>query len=80
MDDNGFSFWSQSIRKKRTYGLHELLKKVVLEWWTLEPLMSHGQNDVTHKQLEPMVYDEKPTHFLMESQVIEAHILKLFCF
>jgi hypothetical protein len=34
MDDSGFALWSLYVKKKRTYGLPELLKKVVLEWWT----------------------------------------------
>jgi hypothetical protein len=36
-------------KKKRTDGLLELLKKVVLEWWTSKPRISYGQNDVTRK-------------------------------
>jgi hypothetical protein len=33
MDDNGFALWFLYVRTKRIDGLHELLKKIILEWW-----------------------------------------------
>jgi hypothetical protein len=47
IDDNGFALWSLSVKKKRTDGLLELLKKVVIDWWTSETLVSLNKNDVT---------------------------------
>jgi hypothetical protein len=35
-DDSGFTFWSFSIKKKGLMGVLELLKKAILQWWTLK--------------------------------------------
>ncbi len=66
IDDCGLALWSLSIKKKRTGGLPELLREIVIDWWIFQTCVSPNKNDVTCKRLEPMVYDEKPTHFLME--------------
>jgi hypothetical protein len=64
--------------KKRTNGLPNLLKEAVIDWWTSKTHVSPNKSDVAHKILEAMVYDEKPMHFLMETQVwVCKH---LFCF
>jgi hypothetical protein len=70
IDDNGFALWSLFVKKKRTDGLLELLKKTVINWWTLETHVNPNKSDVTQRRLEVMVYDERPTHLLMETQVL----------
>ncbi len=70
IDDNGFALWSLSVRKKKTDGLLELLTKVVIDWWTSETYVSPNKSNVTRRKLEAMVYDERPTHLLMETQVL----------
>ncbi len=68
INDSGLTLWSLFVRKKRIDELLKLLKEVVIDWyWTFETYVSPNKNDVTCKRLEPMVYDEKPTHFLMET-------------
>jgi hypothetical protein len=54
------------IRRKRTNRLPDLLREAVIDWWTFETCVSPNKSDVMFKILEAMVYDEKPTHFLME--------------
>jgi hypothetical protein len=66
MDANGFSLWSLFMRKKRTDGLLGLVKEVVIGLWVVETRINLNKSKVTCKGLEAMVYDEKPTHFLME--------------
>jgi hypothetical protein len=70
INDNGFALWSLFVRKKRTNGLLELLKKTIIDWWTSETRVSPNKSDVTQRRLEAMVYNERPTHFLMEIEVL----------
>jgi len=53
-----FTLWSLSIRGKRTDGLPDLLKEVIIDWWTSKTRVSPNKSDATHKRLEAMVYDE----------------------
>ncbi len=75
----GLHFGFCSLEKKVDV-LPKLLKKAIVGWWISKTWMSPNKSDVTHKWLEPMVYDEKPMHFFMEIQVIKAHLPELFCF
>jgi hypothetical protein len=78
INDSGLALCSLFIKKKRTDRLPNLLKEAVIDWWTSETCVSPNKNNVVWKRLEVVVYDEKPMHFLMETQV---WILKhLFCF
>jgi hypothetical protein len=61
------------IRRKKTNGLLDLLKEVIIDWWTSKTCVSPNKIDVTLKRLEAMVYDENPTHFLMETQKIGGY-------
>jgi len=70
INDNGFALWSLSMKKKRIDGLLELFRKAIIDWWTLETCVSPNKSDVTLRRLEAMVYDERPTHLLMETQVL----------
>ncbi len=78
IDDSGLALWSLFVRRKRTDGLPNLLREAFINQWTSEPHANPNKSDATCKRLEAMVYDEKPMHFLMETQVwIFKH---LFCF
>jgi hypothetical protein len=45
-------------------------KVVVLKWWALETRMSPKKADITRiKRLEIGMFEEKPIHFLMQTQV-----------
>jgi hypothetical protein len=61
------------IRRKKTNGLLDLLREVIIDWWTSKTRVSPNKIDVMFKRLEAMVYDEKPTHFLMETQKIGGY-------
>jgi len=61
------------IKRKKTNGLLALLREVIIDWWTFKTRVSFNKIDVTLKRLEAMVYDEKPTHFLMEIQKIGGY-------
>jgi hypothetical protein len=61
------------IKRKKTNGLLDLLTEVIIDWWTFKTHVNLNKIDVTLKRLEAMVYDEKPTHFLMEIQKIGGY-------
>jgi hypothetical protein len=61
-------------KEEKTNGLLDLLREVIIDWWTSKTRVSPNKIDVTFKRLEAMVYDEKPTHSLMETQRLEATI------
>jgi hypothetical protein len=58
IDDNGFALWSLSMKKKKTNGLLDLLKKIVIDWWTSETRVSLNKSHVTQRRLEAMVDNE----------------------
>jgi len=58
IDDNGFALWSLSMKKKKTNGLLDLLRKIVIDWWTSETRVSPNKSHVTQRRLEAMVYNE----------------------
>ncbi len=54
-------------------------KAPILAWWTQETKVSLDRRKVMWKRIAPNVFDEKPTHFLMETQrsyFICTHILQ----
>lgn len=78
IDDSGFALWPLPVRRKSIDGLPNLLREAFINQWTSKFHVNPNKNDATRKRLEAMVYDEKPMHFLMETQVwIFKH---LFCF
>ncbi len=78
IDDSDLALWSLFVRRKRIDGLPTLLREAFIDHWTFKTYVNPNKSDATCKRLEVMVYDEKPMHFLMETQV---WILKhLFCF
>ena len=58
-----------TVRRKRTDGLREEERIVIITWWVVETRVSPNKKDVTRKRLAPGVFDEKPTHYLQETQV-----------
>jgi len=70
----GAFLWCLYVKNKMSNGLNMSIKNVVLQWWISKMQVSPNKFDVTNKRLETSVYDEKPTHFLMETQVC-LHLL-----
>jgi hypothetical protein len=58
-----------NARRKWTNGLLDVTKKVVINWWTYETRVNPNKKDVTHKRIAIGVFEKRPTHYLMESQV-----------
>jgi hypothetical protein len=69
MCDSGALLWSLTMKKKRTNGIPPNIWNLIVNWWVIESRVSNDKSEVTRKWLEVGVYDEKPTHFLMETQV-----------
>lgn len=65
----GHFLFSLTVRRKRTDGLKEEERIVIITWWVCESRVSPNKKDVTRKRLAPGVFDEKPTHYLQETQV-----------
>lgn len=65
----GHFLFSLTVRRKRTDGLKEEERIVIITWWVCESRVSPNKKDVTCKRLSPGVFDEKPTHYLQETQV-----------
>jgi hypothetical protein len=81
MDCNGVFWWTLSIKKSRYDALTPATKATALAWWIEEIRVSPNRRKVTWKRIAPNVFNEKPTHFLMETQVnyfICIHILQYF--
>jgi hypothetical protein len=70
----GAFLWCLSMKNKISNGLNMNIKNVVLQWWISKTRVSPNKFDVINKRLETSVYDEKPKHFLMETQVC-LHLL-----
>ncbi len=45
-------------------------KLFAFTWWASKTRVSPNKDDVTRKCLDVGVWDEKPTHYLMEIQVL----------
>jgi len=69
MCESGGVLWTLSVRRKKMDGMTAKVKNVVLTWWVSETRVSPNKKDVTRKRIGPGVYDERPTHYLMETQV-----------
>jgi hypothetical protein len=69
MHTAGDFLFSLSVRTKRVDGiaLHE--KQIIIKWWISETRVSPNKKDVTRKRISANVRDEKPTHYLQETQV-----------
>lgn len=75
LESNGSSIFTLAERRRRE-GMSHNTKALVNLWWTSETRVSPNKKDVTRKRLGPKMYEQHPTHFLLESQVrFEIHIL-----
>jgi len=61
--------WSWLIHKGKSNILFPQAKANGEPWWFSRTCMSPNQKEVVRKKLGPHVYDEKPTHYCMETQV-----------
>jgi hypothetical protein len=78
--NSSISLWSLSIRKHKIDGCTIDVKNVAIAWWAFDTHVSPNKDDVMKKCLEAGVYDEKPTHFLMETQVMYTNTLSFILF
>ncbi len=76
--NSSIPLWSLSVKKCKIDGCTIDVKNVA--WWTFQTHVSPNKNDVMRKCLEARVYDEKPTHFLMETQVMHTNTLSFILF
>jgi hypothetical protein len=57
--DRGDALWSLSI-----------IKRIIDGWWVFKTRVNPNKAKVTTQHLEARVWDEKPTHYLMETYVL----------
>lgn len=69
MGDSGVPLWTFIVRDKRSDGITPSTKHTIVNWWAIETRVSPNKSDLTWKRLKARVFDKKPTHFLMETQV-----------
>jgi len=67
MCDSGVPLWTLTLKKKRSDGILPSTRNVIVDWWAAKTRISPNKNDVICKKLEVGIFDEKPTHFLMET-------------
>ena len=70
----GDFLFSLSVRTKRVDGLGLDEKQIIMKWRILETRVSPNKKDVTRKQMSATVRDEKPTHYLQETQVWQSRL------
>ena len=68
----GDFLFSLSVRTKRVDGLGLDEKQIIIKWWILETRVSPNKKDVTRKRISASIRDEKPTHYLQETQVWQS--------
>ncbi len=66
--------------KRKIDGCTIDVKNVAIAWWAYETHVSLNKDDVMRKCLGAGVYDEKPTYFLMETQVMCTNTLSFILF
>jgi len=67
MCDSGVPLWTLTLRKKISDGILPSTRNVIVNWWATKTPVSLNKSDVICKRLEVGIFDEKPTHFLMET-------------
>ena len=68
----GEFLFSLSVRTKRVDGIAIDEKQIIIRWWISETRVSPNKKDVTRKRISASVRDEKPTHYLQETQVCQT--------
>ncbi len=63
--------WTFLKNQKRTNGCSEevVTKTMATLWWASQTRINLNKKYVTRRHIEVVVYDEKPTHYLLETQV-----------
>jgi len=61
--------WNLSVRRKHQVGIPKGVKTFVFKWWSEITRVSPNMKDVIWKRIESEEFDEKPTYYLMESQI-----------
>jgi hypothetical protein len=67
MDYSGVFLWTLFVRKQRYDALTLATKATTLAWWIQETRVNPNRRKVTWKCITPNVFDEKSTHFVMET-------------
>jgi hypothetical protein len=60
----GDFMWTLSIRKKRSDGLFETIKIIVIQWWAHNTCVNPNRKQITRKRNNCGEWNEKPTHSL----------------
>jgi hypothetical protein len=63
--DRGDVLWSLYIIKRIIDGCTIVAK--IVGWWVFKTQVNPNKANVTTQHLEARVWDEKPTHYLMET-------------
>jgi hypothetical protein len=78
--NSNIPLWSLLVRKIKSNGKIIDVKNAAIAWWAFETHVSLNKAHVMKKCLEAKVYDEKPTHFLMDIQVMCTNTLSFILF
>jgi hypothetical protein len=79
-NNSSIPLWSLLVTKCMIDGCTTDVKIATIAWWAFETCVSPNKVDVMRKCLEARVYNEKPTHFLMETQVMCTSTLSFILF
>jgi hypothetical protein len=74
-NDCGAVLWTLYFQRKRIDGCTNEDKDVTIAWWACEIRVNPNKRDVTRQRIEVGIYDEKPTHYLMETNVYKSTLL-----
>jgi len=55
------------LREKKANNIFPIIRNAIVQWWTEETCVSSNKSEMTRKRLGPGLYDEKSSHFLMET-------------
>jgi hypothetical protein len=79
-NNSSIPLWPLLVKNHKIDGYTIDVKNVTIAWWASQTHVSPNKNDVMKKCLEAGVYDEKPTHFLMETQIVRTNTLTFILF
>jgi hypothetical protein len=79
-NNSSIPLWSLSIKKHNIDGCTIDAKSVAIAWWVSNTCVNPNKDHVMRKCLEARVYDERPMHFLMETQVMCTNTLSFILF
>jgi hypothetical protein len=67
MCDSGVPSWTLTLKNKRSDGILLSTRNAIVDWRAAKFRVSPNKSDVICKKLEVGIFDEKSTHFLMET-------------